>query len=238
MSLALEAQQFLYSTHKGILSTHSAKFEGYPFGSVAPFVLNHQGMPVVLISTLAEHTKNIIENAHVSLVVFDNEEDLQANARLTLLARAEQTDKQDGLMRERYLRYMPQAEQYFDMHDFYFYTLHITHARYIAGFGKMGWVTGEDFIIPSNPLFTQEADILDHMNADHAHNLIAYCQHTHGFTATKADMVGIDSLGFDIRATNQNDNEALLRFSFNEPITNAQEARMALVDLAKASKSS
>ena len=107
MSLALEAQQFLCGTHKGILSTHSAKFEGYPFGSVAPFVLNHQGMPTILISTIAEHTKNVAQNAHVSLVVFENEADLQANARLTLLAIAEQTDKQNELMRARYLRYIP-----------------------------------------------------------------------------------------------------------------------------------
>lgn len=236
MSLALEAQQFLYSTHKGILSTHSAKFDGYPFGSVAPFVLNHQGMPVILISTLAEHTKNIIGNAHVSLVVFDNEEDLQANARLTLLATAEQTDKNNALIRERYLRYIPQAEQYFDMHDFHFYTLHITHARYIAGFGKMGWVTGDDFVIPSNPLFTQEADIITHMNDDHAHNLIAYCQHTHGFTADTASMIGIDSLGFDVRASDAQGQESQLRFTFENPITNAQEAREALVAMAKTSR--
>ena len=104
MTLTLEAQQFLFCAHKGILSTHSAKFDGYPFGSVAPFVLNHQGMPTILISTIAEHTKNIIQNAHVSLVVFENENDLQANARLTLLANSEQTDKNNNLMLDRYLR--------------------------------------------------------------------------------------------------------------------------------------
>ena len=132
MSLHLEAQQFLFSAQKGVLSTHSVKFAGYPFGSVTPFVLNHQGMPVILISSLAEHTKNIIENANVSLLVFNNENDLQANARLTLLAKAEQTDKNNALIRARYLRYMPQAESYFDAHDFSFYTLYITHGRYIA----------------------------------------------------------------------------------------------------------
>jgi len=157
MSLSLEAQQFLYSAQKGVLSTHSAKHAGYPYGSVAPYVVNHQGMPVILISSLAEHTKNIAHNAHVSLLAFSDEGDLQANARLTLLAKAEQTDKQDDLLRARYLRYLPQAESYFDAHDFSFYTLYITQARYIAGFGKMGWVEGEDFQIPTNPLFTEEA---------------------------------------------------------------------------------
>ena len=230
MSLLLEAQHFLFSSNKGILSTHSSKFEGYPFGSVAPFVLNHQGMPTVLISTIAEHTKNIMQNSKVSLVVFDNEADLQANARLTLLANAEQTDKNNTLMRERYLRFIPQAAQYFDIHDFHFYTLYITHARYIAGFGKMGWLEGEPFQIPTNPLFTEEAGILAHMNADHTDNLKAYCLHVHQKHTDTVEMIGIDSLGFDVRT----DTETVLRFHFDTAISNAHEARMALVELAKA----
>jgi hypothetical protein len=230
MSLALEAQHFLFSTHKGILSTHSSKFEGYPYGSVAPFVLNYQGMPTILISTIAEHTKNVIKNSKVSLVVFSNEDDLQANARLTLLATAEQTDKNNELMRQRYLRYIPQAAQYFDMHDFNFYTLYITHARYIAGFGKMGWVEGDAMKIPSNPLFIEEAGILEHMNADHYQNLKAYCQHYHQTETDTVEMIGIDSLGFDVRT----DVNTILRFHFETPISNAHEARMALVNMAKA----
>jgi heme oxygenase (biliverdin-IX-beta and delta-forming) len=229
MNLNLEAQQFLFSAQKAILSTHSAKYEGYPFGSVTPYVVNHQGMPVILISSIAEHTKNIIHNAHVSLVVFNNDTDLQANARLTLLAKAEQTDKQNDLLRARYLRYMPQAETYFDAHDFSFYTLFITHARYIAGFGKMGWLEGNDFQIPSNPLFTEEAGILAHMNQDHTENLKAYCQHFHQVSPSTARMIGIDSLGFDIRTVP----DQILRFQFDQPITNAQEARAALVAMAK-----
>lgn len=229
MNLALEAQQFLYSEHKGILSTHSAKFEGYPFGSVAPFVLNQQGMPTILISTIAEHTKNIIQNAHVSLVVFENEDDLQANARLTLLAIAEQTDKNNDLMRQRYLRYIPQAAQYFETHNFSFYTLHVTQARYIAGFGKMGWIEGEFMQIPSNELFTEEARILEHMNADHTDNLKAYCMHYHQVATEEVEMIGIDSLGFDVRIAAEN----ILRFNFEAPISNAQEARLALVAMAK-----
>lgn len=229
MNLNLEAQQFLFGAQKGVLSTHSVKFEGYPFGSVTPYVLNHQGMPVILISSIAEHTKNIIQNANISLMVFNNEDDLQANARLTLLAKAEQTDKDNALMRARYLRYMPQAESYFSAHDFSFYTLHITHGRYIAGFGKMGWIEGDDFQIPTNPLFTEESTILDHMNQDHSENLTAYCQHYHQVEAQQAKMVGIDSLGFDVRTGAAQ----TLRFNFEQPISNAQEARAALVAMAK-----
>lgn len=229
MTLQQEAQQFLFGSHKGVLSTHSAKHAGYPYGSVVPYVTNQDGMPTILISTLAEHTKNIIDNPLVSLIAFDHQSDLQANARLTLLAKAEQTNKQNNLLRARYLRYLPQAESYFEAHDFSFYTLHITQARYIAGFGKMGWIEGKDFQIPNNPLFTEENGILEHMNQDHVKNLIAYCQHFHGITPSAVDMIGIDSLGFDMRINETQQ----LRFNFENAISNAQEARIALVEMAK-----
>ena len=234
-----EARQFLRSTRSAILSTHSAKFEGYPFGSVAPFVLDHQCQPVILISNIAEHTKNIAANPKVSLLVFAGAEELQANARLTLLGNAHAINKnEDADLRERYLRYLPQASGYFDMHDFAFYRIQIESCRYIAGFGKMGWLSGTDLMtgMPTeNALATQEAHILDHMNTDHADSLIAYCRHVHGIEATQASMLGIDCDGFDVTAT-VNNQTMTLRFVFETPIHDAQSARAALVSLSKASQ--
>jgi putative heme iron utilization protein len=232
MTLAVEARRFLRGTHNGLLSTFSARHEGYPYGSVAPFVLDHDGQPLILISTIAEHTKNIIENCKVSLLVFaetkDGPTDLLANGRLTLLGDAEQTDKSDPLLRERYLRYFPAAAQYFEMHDFYFYRIQLQQARYIAGFGKMAWMEGSELRSPRTPLAAMEAGILEHMNADHHDSLLQYCAHVHGVKASNAKMVGIDSDGFDVRA-----DTALLRFDFEQPIHDAQGARAALVALSK-----
>ena len=231
MSQASEARRFLRSTHKGVLSTHSAKFEGYPFGSVAPFVLDQQGQPLILISTLAEHTKNIIADCKASLLVFAGAEDLQANSRLTLIGDVEQTDKNDPYLRARYLRYFPDAEQYFSAHDFYFYRMQIKQARYIAGFGSMSWMPGDTFKSAPNRLAALEAGILEHMNADHADSLIAYCRHFHQAATEHAEMIGIDTDGFDVRA-----GEQILRFDFDEPVTDALSARAALVAMAKASR--
>lgn len=238
MTLASEAVQFLRSTHSGILSTFSAKFAGYPFGSVAPFVLDHSGQPVILISTIAEHTKNIIENPKVSLLVFAGDDDLQANARLTLIGEARLIDKQDTDLRARYLRYLPQAASYFDMHDFNFYRIEIAHIRYIAGFGRMGWVNGTELEFAKqqagSALAAQETAIVAHMNADHAHSLVAYCKHFHQLEATHAQMLGIDREGFDVKATDAQHKTHVLRFHFNQPIEDAQSARAALVAMSKA----
>lgn len=146
MTPAAEAREFLRSTHSGVLSTHSARFAGYPFGSIAPFVLDDDGNPLILISSIAEHTKNIVADPRVSLIAFDPASpDMQAAARLTLLGEAKTADKQDGVLCERYLARFPQAAQYFDMHDFLFYSIEVQQARYIGGFGKIHWISGEDF---------------------------------------------------------------------------------------------
>ncbi|MDI1298947.1 DUF2470 domain-containing protein [Methylotenera sp.] len=240
MSLAKEALQFLRSTRSGVLSTLSTKFAGYPFGSVAPFVLDHRGQPIILISTIAEHTQNIIANPKVSLLVFAGDEDMQASGRLTLMGEAKIIDKEDADLRARYLRYLPQAASYFEMHDFSFYRIEIAQARYIAGFGKMGWISGDAMhpaeLTENSPLAVQETGIIEHMNADHVHSLIAYSQHFHHINATHAEMLGIDADGFDAKVTIVDGKTQTLRFNFEQPIQDAQSARMALVSMSKAAK--
>lgn len=248
MNLATEARQFLRSTNSAMLSTLSAKYEGYPFCSVAPFVIDHSGQPVILISTIAEHTQNIIANSKLSLLVFAGNEDLQASARLTLIGQALKIEKDDEHLRARYLRYLPQASSYFTMHDFSFYRIEVMQARYIAGFGKMGWVSREDIagaaLAMPSPLASQETAIVEHMNADHGHSLICYCRHFHGVDASHAQMLGIDSEGFDARVEVTVDDERstapasqMLRFNFEQPIHDALSARQALVTMSKAAKS-
>lgn len=240
-NLATEARQFLRASRSAILSTISVKYPGYPFGSVAPFVLNHSGQPVLLVSTIAEHTKNIISNPRVSLTIFSGEDDLQASARLTLLGEAKLIEKTDSDLCGRYLRYLPQAENYFSMHDFRFYRLAIEQARYIAGFGKMGWLDIEEFagsdLLSESKLASQEAAIIEHMNADHIHSLIAYCKYYSHLDVVDPEMVGIDSEGFDVRVKLMSDlKQQIVRFNFKQPIHDAQSARTALIDMSKAVK--
>jgi len=239
MNLSSEARKFLRSTHSGLLSTISSKFEGYPFGSVAPFVLGHDCQPVILISSIAEHTKNIVSNPKVSLLVFAGAEDLQANARLTLLGEAVKIEKNDADLKARYLRYLPQAASYFDMHDFAFYRININQVRYIGGFGKMSWIASSELLNPAQPadnlLASQEASIIEHMNADHTDSLIAYCKHYHQLDVSDTQMLGMDSDGFDIKA-NLGSDIKVLRFEFEQPVHDAQSARAALVQMSKLAK--
>jgi heme iron utilization protein len=248
MSLALEAKQFLRCTRSGVLSSFSAKFAGYPFGSVMPFVLGHDCQPIVLISTIAEHTKNIIANPKVSLLVFQTDnlksaEDLHVNGRLTLIGEAEQLAKNDANLMVRYCRYFPESTGYLAMHDFQFYRINITQARYIAGFGKMGWISGKELageeIVDVNQsvniIAQLETSMIEHMNADHTESMMQYCQHFHGVTPSRVILIGVDCDGFDIEAV-IDDAIKILRFTFESPIVDANSARMAFVALSKSAR--
>jgi putative heme iron utilization protein len=228
MNIAADARRFSRSTYSAVLSTLSARFDGCPFGSVAPFVLDHDGSPVILISTLAEHTKNITANPKVSLLVLAGLDDLQSNARLTLMGEAQKVNENNTHLRARYLRYFPSAAEYFGMHDFSFYRIHIKQARFIGGFGNIAWVDAKDFASPANQLAEQEADILAHMNTDHAPSLLAYCKHFHEIEAGNVEMLGIDTDGFDVQA-----DKRILRFDFKQPVTDALSARTELVALSR-----
>ena len=71
-----------------MLSTHSLEHEGYPFGSVTPFVLMPNGNLVVYISSIAQHTLNIESNPKVCLTILEREEDSQASGRVAFLGDA------------------------------------------------------------------------------------------------------------------------------------------------------
>ena len=240
MDLAIEARQFLRTAHHGILSTQSLKFSGYPFGSVTPFVLDHNCHPIILISSIAEHTKNIINNPKVSIVVFEKNEDLQANARLTLIGEAVQIDKNDENLMSRYGRYFPESIGYFDVHDFQFYCINIKHARYIAGFGKMGWLNADALNKPQNneanlAIAELEDSMIEHMNADHQISLVQYCQYFYHVNPADVLLIGVDTDGFDVEATIEN-NTKILRFNFAAPIFDSYSARKAFVAMSKVAK--
>lgn len=222
-----EARQMLRGLRLGILSTLSKKLGGYPFGSLTPYVVDHTGCPVILISTIAEHTKNIEADPRVSLLVHEQHDDAQANARLTVVGQANRMADQNSL-KERYLRFYPNARGYFDTHDFFFYRITPEHVRYIGGFGKIHWLNTHSLVTDLIPLAEQESGILAHMNADHQENLKHYCQLLHGLTPAQVEMIGIDQDGFDVRADSK-----MLRFTFAQPVLDAQAARVALVDLAR-----
>jgi putative heme iron utilization protein len=140
-----DARALLEAETVGILSTISVHRAGYPYGSVTPYALSAGGAPLLLLSGLAAHTKNLLADPRACLFVGDRTAapDPQAGARISLLGRAARVpaaDEPDA--RARYLARWAPAEAYFKMSDFGLWELAVEEIRLIAGFGEIKWLPG------------------------------------------------------------------------------------------------
>lgn len=225
---ALTARRLLNHQRVGVLSTHSIDVEGYPFGSIAPYTLNYDGEPIILISDIAQHTRNIKQNNKVSLTVYESQaDDPQSGSRLTWIGDAVSVDASDKGSRDRYLRSFPSAESYFETHDFSFYRIGLRRARFIGGFGEIYWIEPDNMLL-KNPFRETERGIIEHMNKDHQQALLHYCKVIGVAGVEAVAMTGIDSEGFDLLADHHK-----LRIDFDSPVHTTEEARAALVSLAR-----
>ena len=112
----------LHSAQAATLATQSMQMPGYPYATVVPNVLDEQHRPILLISALAEHTKNLLTDAKVSISVTETGiSNVQDGQRLTLVGDAERFEPSSDLI-ARYLRYVPAAEQYLAL-DFMFFRI-------------------------------------------------------------------------------------------------------------------
>lgn len=227
----LEARKLLLHCYDGVLSTVSRELPGYPFGSVVPFALDRTGHPVLLVASIAQHTGNMVADGRVSLIVFDRSApDLQNNGRLTLLADACPVASADEETAARYYRYFPESRDYHRTHDFAFWRLIPRRARYIGGFGSIHWLDA-DAVLAANPFSAgDERQMVEHMNQDHVVALRHYCVGASIEPAADETptMAGIDGFGFHVRV-----GPRLVRFSFPHEVTSPQEARQALVAMAR-----
>ena len=226
-----DARALLCAGKAGVLSTLSVEVEGYPFGSAVPYCLDRRGRPLVLISNIAQHTKNVVADPRVCLTVLAGGGDVQASARLSVLARAASVE--DGLedAAERYYRHFPTSRDYHQVHGFVFARIEPVRLRWIGGFGDIRWIEPEEFLV-ANP-FTrgQESAIVRHMNDDHSEPMRGYCRTLAGLPVAEGEdvaMAGIDAEGFDLLVEGR-----LVRLAFPEPVETPADARERLVALAR-----
>ena len=232
---ATEAGALLRRVTHGVLGTLSKRFDGWPFGSIVPYALDRRGAPLILIASIAEHTKNIAADDRVSLLVHEDTvsgADVQAKGRLTILGRAAPVAREElDDAAARYLARVPAASDYFATHDFSFRRIHATKHRFIGGFGSIFWLEQDELVVDpaKDPLAKISAGVIEHMNTDHADALLLLCQAHRGFTPAAATMIGVDEWGLDIRTREP---ETCVRVDFRQPATPAT-VRERVVELVR-----
>ena len=145
---AQKARSLLESRQFGVLATVSKRMPGYPFASVTPFSVDSDGRPVFLMSGLAVHVKNLLDDPKASLLVFEPEveQDPLTAARMNVMGEVRAVPEEDApAARDLYLRQHPESEQWIGFGDFRLYRMEVADVYYIGGFGEMGWVSKGDF---------------------------------------------------------------------------------------------
>ena len=205
---------------------------GWPYGSLVLAACAHDASPILLISSLAQHTRAIAEDDRVSLL-FDGTRGLDnplTGPRLTVLGRARRDDSPTG-HRERFLRRHPSAADYVDFGDFAFYRVVVERAHLVAGFGEIHWIDGADLRLDAALAATfaeAEPAVLAHMSADHADAVALYAEKLGGQPGGAWRLVGCDADGVDLRLGGR-----LARVDFATLATNPDQLRAALSELAR-----
>jgi putative heme iron utilization protein len=204
---------------------------GYPYASLVTVSTLPDGSPLTLISTLAEHTKNLEADPRASLL-FDETGGLGdplEGARISVFGTMEKVN--DSAARTRFLNRHPSAEIYADFTDFAFHALNIQGAHFVGGFGRITDIPADRLrtdISDAAELISAEPGIVEHMNADHADAVRLYATCILGAQDTDWRFVSCDPEGCDLVA-----GETGLRLDFSYRVTTPQLARKALAEFAK-----
>lgn len=229
-SAAEAARTLVRQARKASLATLE-KGTGLPYASLVTVATEPDGAPVLLVSRLAVHTQNLLADPRASLL-FDGsgaDGDPLAGGRVTLIGRFEPTTSASARM--RFLARQPGAAVYVDFADFGFLMLRPERAHYIGGFGRIVDLGAADLLLPataSSALVDAEADIVAHMNADHAEAVALYATRLCGGPTGSWQMTGIDPHGLDLVS-----GETARRLWFAARVDTPDAARQTLAALAR-----
>ncbi len=227
------ARRIMRTTDRATLATLLPK-DGGPYASLVLVALDHDAAPLLYVSTLAEHTKNLSADDRVSLL-FDGTVGLDeplTGARVSVVGRIARTD--DARLAARFVARHPGAAAYTGFSDFACYRVAVARAHLVAGFGQIHWIHAPDLLFDTRgceALAAAEPEILAHMNADHQAALDLYATRLAGQAGEGWRATGVDPEGLDLRRGG-----AVARVAFAGPVGTAEAARTELVRLAHAAR--
>lgn len=146
MDAASTCRELASRARFGSLATISRDPPGYPFATLVAVAFDAVGRPLLLLSRLAEHTKNLEESERASLLVGEPAPDPLAAGRMTLVGTCARVSADEiEEVRATFLAVHPEAKGYASFADFGFWRMEVASVRWVGGFGRMDWVTGKDY---------------------------------------------------------------------------------------------
>jgi len=229
------AKSLLRRSRQGALATLFPD-SGDPYCSLVNLATHSDGSPILLISRLAVHTRNILADNRVSLMLDERAEgDPLEGARIMLLGRAEEASEADlGHLRHRYLNAHPSAEAFVGFKDFSFFLVRLSGTHLVAGFGRIVDLKPPQFLTEignATELLKAEQGAIAHMNEDHRDAMNLYATRLLGAESADWRCTGCDPDGIDLQA-----GRTTLRLEFPERVTTSRELRTMLMRLAETAR--
>jgi putative heme iron utilization protein len=220
-----EARNLLRRARTATLGTLNAG-DGIPYASLVNIATDVRGLPIILVSTLAWHTRNLLADPRASIMVAEvpGTGDALTGARVTVMGRFQKVAEE--AVRRRYLARHPAAELYAGFGDFAFWRMAPEQAHAVAGFGRIETM-GADEVFPSaDEMSDLEEGAVAHMNDDHDDAIQRYAAKLLGAEPGGWKIAGIDTDGADLRR-----GEEVLRLPFPAPVRNGGALRKLFADL-------
>ena len=238
-SAAELARDLVRTAWKGTLAT-VARSGGHPYGSLVAIAAEPDGTPLMLLSELAEHTKNMLADQRAS-ILFDGTAagpSALTGPHVSVVGRIEVTAS--DVARRRFLARHSDASGFIGFADFKLYALRIEWAHLVAGFGRIVRLDAAEMLVETADaadLIEAEPGVLQHMNDDHSDALALM-----GLQARTAErpargapdawrMVGCDPDGFDLAA-----GASARRLAFPYRVTTPDAVRRALVEMVQVAR--
>ncbi|MHA7653644.1 HugZ family pyridoxamine 5'-phosphate oxidase [Mycobacterium sp. ML4] len=236
-SAAEAARTIAAATNAATLASLTA--DGDPWASLVAYGLL-DGTPVLCVSNLAEHGRNLAadQRASMSIVAATDDPDPLAGSRVTLAGMVTRPAPADTeLARQAYLNAVPAAHSYVDLSDFTLWLLKVQRVRWVGGYGRMGSATGRQYDAATpDPVALASGRAVAHLNADHAEALAAMARAFGGYPdADSAECTGIDRYGLHLRVHTPR-GAAHTRVDFPVQLQSADQLRSATAELARAAK--
>jgi heme iron utilization protein len=225
------ARSLLRRSRQGALATLMPG-SGDPYCSLVNVASHSDGSPILLISRLALHTRNVLADPRVSLMLDERAAgDPLEGARIMLAGRAEQAGgAEKAVLRRRYLNAHPSAEAFVHFEDFAFFRIKPEGAHLVAGFGRIVDLPPERFLTDmsdTEALIEAEQGAIEHMNADHRAAMNLYATKLLGAEQADWRCTGCDPDGIDLQA-----GAKTLRLEFPRRIVTPAALRRVLKELA------
>ncbi len=220
-----EAKTLLRTAREAALATRD-RLSGAPFATLVGVASDPAGAPLLLLSTLSSHTKNLAADPGASLLLAapHRRGDPLNRPRLTLVGALKSAT--EPAAKARYLVRNPKAKLYAGFADFATYRFETIAVHFNGGFGKAAPLSPADIatdLAGAESLFAEEERLLAGVNKRDP----AFFSRMVGRSA-RWRAIGLDPEGFDLAA-----GASLARVHFTAPAATPAAWLQALEKLAR-----